>query len=302
MKKLLNQKAAPLIRTQVRLAHFTQVGQVPNLEEKSLVGRHFIHKTLGYRGVILCSFESQRHNHFHPLEDLKQTLVLVDEIDATSKYPNLTLASLKHRYLAGGLNCFDIVQEKDLVFYDNPTESITNITLENFFYPFQIFPNQTLLSPKNSLSLLSPKSGRHSRILESKIESPDQNVNITCSITAYCLAENVTGTSNWVVTVHLEDSETTFEFVKIELSVTEEKENKHNFKLANNHGSDCHYIHWGRTIKLKHSTSLAFVKAKIVFKKAGFDELMSISSPTAVLVGNILNADNPNLPQLPQDS
>ena len=45
------------------------------------------------------------------------TPVLVDEVDASSKYPTCSFSSLRHEKLNGGLICADLVKSTDILPY-----------------------------------------------------------------------------------------------------------------------------------------------------------------------------------------
>lgn len=64
--------------------------------------------------------------------------MLVDENDATEKYPVAAFANLRHRDLSGGVVCLDIVNSEDVLPYSKPISTIDNSSLENFFHQFGI--------------------------------------------------------------------------------------------------------------------------------------------------------------------
>ena len=180
------------------------------------------------------------------------TFVLVDEVDASSKYPTCSFSSLRHEKLNGGIICADLVKSTDILPYQEksnfeklsyrklaekfctldlkrPHETIKNSSLERFFFPFTIFSstggatlfklfriefednripweklifsesNHTLLSPKLEVEQFQNGINKNSRVMESSVFVPELSVNGKITLTAFCLAQNETGTSNWLV-------------------------------------------------------------------------------------------------------
>lgn len=267
-----------------------KLGHSAKTTQPQPVGHHFIHKTLGYRGVILHSYQSQLHHHLKHEKNIYQHLVLVDEIDATSKYPFMSFASIKHRNVGGGLTCTDIVRSDDILPYSRPLKTIKNSCLESFFFPLNIYPTttpelqHTVLSPRTSLELLENEVNTNSRSLENNVKLPDLEIDSTVYITAFCLANNVSGTSNWIVSVNFKDEGSQIQYAMLNLTVVEKVDNTFHFRAANP-DDICDTIHFTRTVKLREPNQIGFVQAEMKYKKSGVHEWIKMKSPIIVLIG-----------------
>jgi len=220
----------------------------------------------------------------------------VDELDATGKYPALALANLKHKHLAGGISCFDLVESEDIVPYRRPSQSISNSSLDNFFNTYNVDAGlnmiqknesglaQVVLGSTGGVDLIEHTLNENVRVIQNTADLPALNISAKVTLTALCLKKNVTGTSNWIITVDLEDTDSTIQGALIELTIVEESENTIRFRAEpEEHGVDS--VHYARTIKLRHQAQVAFVSAKVTYRRSDFNQEIRMKSATAVLVG-----------------
>lgn len=294
-------------RTQRAAAHssnamvtFERLGAAGGPAARHTPGQHFIHRKWGYRGVVLKSMPAERHKSKDKLPNVSRSchvnLVLVDELDATGKYPALALANLKHKHLAGGISCFDLVESEDIVPYRRPSKSISNSSLDNFFNTYNVDAGlnmiqnnesglaQVVLGSTGGVDLIEHTLNENVRVIQNSADLPALNIAAKVTLTALCLKKNPTGTSNWIITVDLEDTDSTIEGALIELTVVEESENTIRFRAEPEElGVDS--IHYARTIKLRHQAQVAFVSAKVTYRRSDFNQEIRMKSATAVLVG-----------------
>ena len=74
------------------------------------------------------------------------------------------------------------------------------------------------------------------------------------------------------MSVDLEDTDSTIEGALIELTVVEESENTIRFRAEpEDQGVDS--IHYARTIKLRHQAQVAFVSAKVTYRRSDFNQV-----------------------------
>lgn len=208
--------------------------------------------------------------------------MLVDENDATEKYPVAAFANLRHRDLSGGVVCLDIVNSEDVLPYSKPISTIDNSSLENFFHQF--VTRHTFLRAKQALNLLNNGHNMNSRTIEYASKQENVDVNSKITITAYCLAVNETGTSNWVISVHFEDLNAEINEGHVEISVTEQEENVLRSRI-NCNDSKPDLLHFTRTIKLKNTSQVAFVRGNVKYKREGISGWITCRSPVIVLLG-----------------
>jgi len=297
MKKILSasNNAVRLSRHQTLASTLEKLGRATNQASRQQIGGHFIHRVLGYRGVILATFPAEKYDKFEHEGSLHLNLVLVDEVDASSKYPTCSFSSLRHEKLNGGIICADLVKSTDILPYQRPHETIKNSSLERFFFPFTIFSstgesNHTLLSPKLEVEQFQNGINKNSRVMESSVFVPELSVNGKITLTAFCLAQNETGTSNWLVSVNYVDQGAKIEFARVDLSVVEENENKMAFRAASPEGVDTDTVHFSRTIKLRSKNQLAFVRADLRYRKTGVSEWIKVKSSHIVLLGQSVSS------------
>lgn len=279
---------------------FERLGAAGGPAARHTPGQHFIHRKWGYRGVVLKSMPAERHKSKDKLPDVSRNchvnLVLVDELDATGKYPSLALANLKHKHLAGGISCFDLVESEDIVPYRRPTKSISNSSLDNFFNTYNIDAGlnmiqknepgmaQVVLGSTGGIDLIEHTLNENVRVIQNSADLPALNIAASVTLTALCLKKNPSGTTNWIITVDLEDTDSTIESALIELTVVEESENTIRYRAEpEEYGVDS--IHYARTIKLRHQAQVAFVSAKVTYRRSDFNQEIRMKSATAVLVG-----------------
>jgi len=279
---------------------FERLGAAGGPAARHTPGQHFIHRKWGYRGVVLKSMPAERHKSKDKLPNVSRSchvnLVLVDELDATGKYPALALANLKHKHLAGGISCFDLVESEDIVPYRRPSKSISNSSLDNFFNTYNVDAGlnmiqnnesglaQVVLGSTGGVDLIEHTLNENVRVIQNSADLPALNIAAKVTLTALCLKKNPTGTSNWIITVDLEDTDSTIEGALIELTVVEESENTIRFRAEpEDQGVDS--IHYARTIKLRHQAQVAFVSAKVTYRRSDFNQEIRMKSATAVLVG-----------------
>lgn len=279
---------------------FERLGAAGGPAARHTPGQHFIHRKWGYRGVVLKSMPAERHKSKDKLPDVSRNchvnLVLVDELDATGKYPSLALANLKHKHLAGGISCFDLVESEDIVPYRRPPKTISNSSLDNFFNLYNVDAGlnmiqknesglaQVVLGSTGGIDLIEHTLNKNVRVIQNSADLPALNISAKVTLTALCLKKNPTGTTNWIITVDLEDTDSTIESALIELTVVEESENTIRFRAEPEEcGVDS--IHYARTIKLRHQAQVAFVSAKVTYRRSDFNQEIRMKSATAVLVG-----------------
>jgi len=291
------------------LVTFERLGAAGGPAARHTPGQHFIHRKWGYRGVVLKSMPAERHKSKDKLPSVSRNchvnLVLVDELDATGKYPALALANLKHKHLAGGISCFDLVESEDIVPYRRPSQSISNSSLDNFFNTYNVDAGlnmiqnnesglaQVVLGSTGGVDLIEHTLNENVRVIQNTADLPALNISAKVTLTALCLKKNVTGTSNWIITVDLEDTDSTIEGALIELTIVEESENTIRFRAEpEEQGVDS--VHYARTIKLRHQAQVAFVSAKVTYRRSDFNQEIRMKSATAVLVGrrNLTNYQN----------
>jgi len=299
---------------------FERLGAAGGPAARHTPGQHFIHRKWGYRGVVLKSMPAERngfelepfwitidlanpktrHKSKDKLPDVSRNchvnLVLVDELDATGKYPSLALANLKHKHLAGGISCFDLVESEDIVPYRRPPKTISNSSLDNFFNLYNVDAGlnmiqknesglaQVVLGSTGGIDLIEHTLNKNVRVIQNSADLHALNISAKVTLTALCLKKNPTGTTNWIITVDLEDTDSTIESALIELTVVEESENTIRFRAEPEEcGVDS--IHYARTIKLRHQAQVAFVSAKVTYRRSDFNQEIRMKSATAVLVG-----------------
>jgi len=279
---------------------FERLGAAGGPAARHTPGQHFIHRKWGYRGVVLKSMPAERHKSKDKLPVVSRNchvnLVLVDELDATGKYPSLALANLKHKHLAGGISCFDLVESEDIVPYRRPPKSISNSSLDNFFNTYNVDAGlnmiqknesgmaQVVLGSTGGIDLIEHTLNENVRVIQNSADLPALNIAASVTLTALCLKKNPTGTTNWIITVDLEDTDSTIESALIELTVVEESENTIRYRAEpEEYGVDS--IHYARTIKLRHQAQVAFVSAKVTYRRSDFNQEIRMKSATAVLVG-----------------
>lgn len=291
------------------LVTFERLGAAGGPAARHTPGQHFIHRKWGYRGVVLKSMPAERHKSKDKLPSVSRNchvnLVLVDELDATGKYPALALANLKHKHLAGGISCFDLVESEDIVPYRRPSQSISNSSLDNFFNTYNVDAGlnmiqnnesglaQVVLGSTGGVDLIEHTLNENVRVIQNTADLPALNISAKVTLTALCLKKNLTGTSNWIITVDLEDTDSTIEGALIELTIVEESENTIRFRAEpEEQGVDS--VHYARTIKLRHQAQVAFVSAKVTYRRSDFNQEIRMKSATAVLVGrrNLTNYQN----------
>lgn len=291
------------------LVTFERLGAAGGPAARHTPGQHFIHRKWGYRGVVLKSMPAERHKSKDKLPSVSRNchvnLVLVDELDATGKYPALALANLKHKHLAGGISCFDLVESEDIVPYRRPSQSISNSSLDNFFNTYNVDAGlnmiqnnesglaQVVLGSTGGVDLIEHTLNENVRVIQNTADLPALNISAKVTLTALCLKKNITGTSNWIITVDLEDTDSTIEGALIELTIVEESENTIRFRAEpEEQGVDS--VHYARTIKLRHQAQVAFVSAKVTYRRSDFNQEIRMKSATAVLVGrrNLTNYQN----------
>ncbi|CAG5099186.1 Oidioi.mRNA.OKI2018_I69.XSR.g16327.t2.cds [Oikopleura dioica] len=291
------------------LVQFERLGAAGGPAARHTPGQHFIHRKWGYRGVVLKSMPAERHKSKDKLPDVTKNchvnLVLVDELDATGKYPSLALANLKvfnngnlepasHKHLSGGISCFDLVESEDIVPYRRPPKTISNSSLENFFNTYNVDAGLSMIQKNESAQVVLGSTGgidmiehalnENVRVITNTAELPALNISAKVTLTAMCLKKNPTGTTNWIITVDLEDTDSTIEGALIELTVIEESENTIRYR-AEPHEQGVDSIHYARTIKLRHQSQVAFVSAKVTYRRSDFSQEIRMKSATAVLVG-----------------
>jgi len=123
------------------------------------------------------------------------------------------------------------------------------------------------------------------RILESDFPTPDSDRDAQVSITALCLTMHSNEKSNWLITVNLTDTDAKIREALIDLSIVEAEDNGLRFK-ARTPDDTTDTIHYCRSVELAHSSQLAFVRAKIQYRKDGCQERICLNSPILVLVGS----------------
>ncbi|CBY41490.1 unnamed protein product [Oikopleura dioica] len=266
---------------------FERLGAAGGPAARHTPGQHFIHRKWGYRGVVLKSMPAERHKSKDKLPDVSRNchvnLVLVDELDATGKYPSLALANLKHKHLAGGISCFDLVESEDIVPYRRPPKTISNSSLDNFFNLYNVDAGlnmiqknesglaQVVLGSTGGIDLIEHTLNKNVRVIQNSADLHALNISAKVTLTALCLKKNPTGTTNWIITVDLEDTDSTIESALIELTVVEESENTIRFRAEPEEcGVDS--IHYARTIKLRHQAQVAFVSAKVTYRRSDFNQ------------------------------
>lgn len=282
------------------LVQFERLGAAGGPAARHTPGQHFIHRKWGYRGVVLKSMPAERHKSRDKLPAISKNchvnLVLVDELDATGKYPSLALANLKHKHLAGGISCFDLVESEDIIPYRRPPKTISNSSLENFFNTYNVDAGlsmiqknesglaQVVLGSTGGIDLIEHTLNENVRVIQNSADLPALNIAAKVTLTALCLKKNATGTTNWIITVDLEDTDSTIESALIELTVVEESENTIRYR-AEPEEQAVDSIHYARTIKLRHQAQVAFVSAKVTYRRSDFNQEIRMKSATAVLVG-----------------
>ena len=71
----------------------------------------------------------------------------------------------------------------------------------------------------------------------------------------------------------LEDTDSTIESALIELTVVEESENTIRYR-AEPEEQVVDSIHYARTIKLRHQAQVAFVSAKVTYRRSDFNQVL----------------------------
>jgi len=195
---------------------FERLGAAGGPAARHTPGQHFIHRKWGYRGVVLKSMPAERHKSKDKLPDVSRNchvnLVLVDELDATGKYPSLALANLKHKHLAGGISCFDLVESEDIVPYRRPPKTISNSSLDNFFNLYNVDAGlnmiqknesglaQVVLGSTGGIDLIEHTLNKNVRVIQNSADLHALNISAKVTLTALCLKKNPTGTTNWIIT------------------------------------------------------------------------------------------------------
>jgi len=254
-------------------------------------GQCFIHKALCYRGVILKSIPCDISvNEVVNEEKSFIHLVLADEFETANRnLVDLKLGKQFHKKMGGELYALDIVESKDIIPISDMTAPVLNRSLIPYFqigcYSFYsgFDQEQSIYSyePRlKSIKYLQDQIGQNVQVMKRTYKN-NHLYEVYSTLTCYKLKDNPTGSSNWLVSVRFNESDTAeLTNARIEIFVTQDQVRKYTLELPHADGS---IIQCNQTIKLLAEDKTAFCYAIITYQKEGWPKQYRLRSNIAML-------------------
>jgi len=265
-----------------------------------LPGQCFIHRTLDYKGIIVKSYPCHvSTNEVKELEENYVHLVFADNLDAERRANDIRLGYQYHKKMGGTLINFDLVETQEILPISNPQIPVFNDSIPLYFKQ-----NQTCSYTRNEqremkklidqsdqsyfdyepklkiMQYLQATMGQTIQVMKRTYKQNHESEVFT-KLTCFKLQENPTGSSNWLISLRLQEmEEAKIEKAKIELFVIQDKirQTKFQFDSISNH-----IIHFNDTIKLLNGEKSAFVYAIISYKKTGWPKEFRLRSNIAII-------------------
>lgn len=267
----------------------------PDLSEKKFYdpGQCFIHRELSYRGIVLKSFPCTVSINEQESSTSYLHLVLADSLDVKDIDSNARLIDINHRDLGGTINDVDLVETSEMLPFKNGHNPIFNESIPLYFNRLQsahiCFDNiekDTMLFNYDlklkSLKYLQDQSAQTLQIMRKSYKKLEHMYDINSTITCFQLKANKTGTSNWMISVRLNESnDAILETARIEIIIVQEKIRMKAVEFPDPKGTVLQLNH---VVKLREPDKAAFAFGIITYRKTGWPKEYRLRTNVSVML------------------
>jgi len=267
----------------------------PDLEGRKYFepGQCFIHRALAYRGIVLKSFPCTLSENEQTKERAHLHLVLADQLDARDLASNAKFSDIAHRQLGGTLFDFDLVETSEMMPFKNGHSPIFNESLPKYFSRIQTAHISLESLEKDTMSFnyelklhtlkyLQDQSGQTLQMMRKTYKKLEHMYDIHSTITCFQLKQNVTGTSNWAISVRLNEADdAVLSKARIEIVVVQDKVRMKSVDFPTPSGSVLHFNH---NVKLREPDKAAFAFGIITYTKQGWPKEYRLRTNVSVML------------------
>lgn len=267
----------------------------PDLSGKKFYdpGQCFIHRELSYRGIVLKSFPCTISINEQESSTSYLHLVMADSLDVKDIDSNAKLVEISHRHLGGQINDVDLVETSEMLPFKNGNTPIFNESIPLYFDRLQsahiCFDNiekDTMLFNYDlklkSLKYLQDQSAQTLQIMRKSYKKLEHMYDINSTITCFQLKANKTGTSNWMISVRLNESDDAIlETARIEIIVVQEKIRMKSVDFPHPKGTVLQLNH---VVKLREPDKAAFAFGIITYRKTGWPKEYRLRTNVSVML------------------